>query len=109
MNQSKHGRRSWASLLGGLGLLAAAGCQSDIGGQTLPSPYWQSDDVQYFPPGSEMKLSREAAAMKAYKNEQLSAGKQPVPAVQPGPQGPVPAPGAAPGPAPGPAPADVMP
>ena len=100
MNQSKHRRRGWASLLGGLGLLAAAGaagCQSDIGGQTLPSPYWQTDDVQYFPPGPEFKLSREAAAMKAYKNEQLSAGKQPVPAVQPAAEGPAPAP------------ADVMP
>lgn len=110
MNQSKH-RRTWAGLLGGLGLLAAAGCQSDIGGQTLPSPYWQSDDVQYFPPGQEFKLSREAAAMKAYNNEQLRAGKQPVPAVQPGPPGPGPMPGQGPGPGPGPgpAPADVMP
>ena len=101
MNQSKHRRRPWTSLVGGLGLLAAAGavgCQSDIGGQTLPSPYWQADDVQYFPPGPEFKLSREAAAMKAFKNEQISAGKQPVPAVQAPPPG-----------GPGPAPADVMP
>jgi hypothetical protein len=56
----------------GLGLaacLSAAGCQSSIGGQTLPSPYYIDDDVQYFPPGTEFKLSREAAAMKAYKAE----------------------------------------
>ena len=109
MNQSKHRRRTWTSLVGGLGLMAAAGaagCQSDIGGQTLPSPYWQTDDVQYFPAGPEFKLSREAAAMKAYNNEQLKAGKQPVPVVQP-PMGP--GPGPVPGAAPGPAPADVMP
>ncbi|HEV7225523.1 MAG TPA: hypothetical protein VGN42_22650, partial [Pirellulales bacterium] len=76
MNESKNRRRPWDRLLGGLGVLAAAGamgCQSDIGGQTLPSPYWQSDDVQYFPPGPEFKLSREAAAMKSFKDEQLRA------------------------------------
>ena len=45
------------------------GCQVDIGGQTLPSPYYQSDDVQYFPPGPEFILAREAAQMQAYKAE----------------------------------------
>ena len=44
----------------------SVGCQSDYAGQTLPSPYWQKDDIQYFPPGPEFKLSREAAAMKTY-------------------------------------------
>jgi hypothetical protein len=81
-------------LLSGLGLAAAlgsSGCQMDIGGQTLPSPYWQSDDVQYFPPGPEFKLSREAAAMKAFKQDQLRAG-QPVQPVAPGAEAaPVPA------------------
>ena len=36
-------------------------------GQTLPSPWYMADDIQYFPPGPEFKLAREAAAMKAYK------------------------------------------
>lgn len=57
----------------GLGLIASAastGCQTTIGGQTLPSPYYIDDDVQYYPPATEFKLSREAAAMKAYKAEQ---------------------------------------
>ncbi len=52
----------------GLGVLAAlssVGCQVDVGGQTLPSPYYMSDDVQYFPAGPEFKLSNEAAAMRA--------------------------------------------
>lgn len=52
--------------LGGLGL---TGCQVDIGGQTLPSAYYLQDDIQYFPAGPEFKLSREAAAQKAYKKE----------------------------------------
>ncbi len=56
----------------GLGMLAAlgmTGCQVDVAGQTLPSPHYIQDDVQYFAPGSEFKLSKEAAAMKAYAAE----------------------------------------
>lgn len=115
MSVSKHHRPAWTRLLGGFGLIAAVsaiGCQSDIGGQTLPSPYWQTDDVQYFPPGPEFKLSREAAAMKSYKNEQLRAGKQPVPVV-PGemPPGMAPVPAAIPpgGIPPGAVPPDAAP
>lgn len=66
-------RRPLRMVLAGLGLLAAVsltGCQVDIGGQTLPSPYYMSDDVQYFPPGAEFKLAREAAAQKAARQEQ---------------------------------------
>jgi hypothetical protein len=66
---------SWRGLLmlaGACTLSGATGCQVDIGGQTLPSPYYQDDDVQYFPPGPEFKLSKEAAAMKAYKEEAAS-------------------------------------
>lgn len=57
--------------LGGIGLALAAlgstGCQGVYNGQTLPSPWYLYDDIQYFPPGPEFKLSREAAAQKAYK------------------------------------------
>jgi hypothetical protein len=55
------------AVLIGLTLFATiglSGCQSDIGGQTLPSPYYMSDDVQYFPHPT-FKLAREAAAQKA--------------------------------------------
>ncbi|MCL4192850.1 MAG: hypothetical protein KJZ87_14040 [Thermoguttaceae bacterium] len=60
-------------MLAGLGLLAAmglTGCQVDVGGQTLPSPYYQEDDVQYFPTGPEFRLSREAAALEAARAQQ---------------------------------------
>jgi hypothetical protein len=41
------------------------GCQVEMGGVTLPSPWYLTDDVQYYAPApSEFKLSREAAAMK---------------------------------------------
>ena len=78
-----------------LGALASMGCQSNYSGQTLPSPYYLQDDVQYFPPGPEFKLSREAAAMKTSSLKQR---------IKTGPIGPSsePAPGApAPGDLPG--------
>jgi hypothetical protein len=48
----------------------STGCTVDIGGQTLPSPEYMNDDVQYFPPGPEFKLAREAAAMQAREEEE---------------------------------------
>lgn len=66
-------RRPLRTILLGSGLLtllALTGCQVDVGGQTLPSPNYMNDDVQYFAPGSEFKLSREAAALKALAAEQ---------------------------------------
>jgi hypothetical protein len=40
------------------------GCQVEMAGQTLPSPWYLTDDVQYYAPGPEFKLAKEAAAMK---------------------------------------------
>lgn len=59
------------------GLLALAcpaltGCQMDIAGQSLPSPYYLTDDIQYYAPGPEFKLAREAAALKAQKEARIS-------------------------------------
>ena len=68
MTRLSHHTRPWRAAAACLGLVAAAcctGCQVDVGGQTLPSPYYMEDDVQYFPPGPEFKLSREAAALQA--------------------------------------------
>ncbi len=70
-----------SKLVCGLGLfaaLSATGCQVDIGGQTLPSPYYMSDDVQYFPAGPEFKLSNEAAAMRARKAAMEQSGLEQV-------------------------------
>ncbi len=46
------------------GLAPSVGCQVSVAGQTLPSPYYLYDDVQYFPAGPENKLANETAAMK---------------------------------------------
>jgi len=77
MSGSNKRRRPLRWLLAGLGLFLAlglTGCQVDIGGQTLPSPSYMSDDVQYFAPGPEFKLAREAAALKAAEQEQKLLG-----------------------------------
>lgn len=51
---------------------ALTGCQTDIVGQTLPSPHYLTDDVQYYAEGPEFKLANEAAAMKAQKEARAS-------------------------------------
>lgn len=72
----------WQSNLAGgmlalVGLLAAgsaAGCQSSVAGQTLPSAYYLRDDVQFFPAGPEEPLYRQKRAIEEYKlNQQAIA------------------------------------
>ena len=53
------------------GLLGSVGCQSQIGGQTLPSPHYMQDDVQYFAPSCDMPLQREAAAILEYNDQKM--------------------------------------
>ena len=57
-------------------MLVATGCQTTVGGQTLPSPYYLKDDVQYYPAGPEFKLSNQVQALEEYKleREKLRAG-----------------------------------
>ncbi len=55
-------------MLAAIGL--STGCQVVENGQTLPSPYYLYDDVQYFAPGPEFVLSNEAAAQKAYRAQE---------------------------------------
>ena len=59
-------------MLAGVALvtMVSTGCQVDIGGQTHPSAYYIYDDVQYFPAGSEFKLSQEAAALNEATQEE---------------------------------------
>lgn len=81
---------------GGLILLACAastGCQIDVAGQTLPSPYYLSDDVQYYAPGPEFKLANEAAALAEQRAAEIS---EPQVGVVPAPTRPLAVPGAVP-------------
>jgi len=58
------------TLVAGFCLAGATGCQVSLNGQTLPSPYYLQDDVQYFPSGPEFKLPGEAAALRAARAEE---------------------------------------
>ena len=58
------------ALVAGFCLVSSTGCQVSVNGQTLPSPYYLQDDVQYFPSGPEFKLPREAAALRAARAEE---------------------------------------
>lgn len=58
-------------LLGTWGLLSAAsGCQTTIGGQTLPSAHYLTDDIQFFPAGDEFLLPNQVRAMEEYRASQ---------------------------------------
>ena len=79
-NSISRGARQWSALAGGLLILASAastGCQVEVAGQTLPSPYHLSDDVQYYAPGHEFKLQNEASALAQQRAEEISEPQQP--------------------------------
>lgn len=75
MRRTNENSHFWRRALCGLGVgtaLGVAGCQVDIGGQTLPSAYYQDDDIQYFPAGPEFKLTNEAAAQKEFQENEAA-------------------------------------
>ncbi len=59
-----------AVLLGLLGASMLTGCQTQMGGQTLPSAFYLHDDVQYFPAGPEELLPNQQRALDEYRAEQ---------------------------------------
>jgi hypothetical protein len=81
MSKSHRNRSCWRLIAAAVLWPAAvllAGCQVEMAGQTLPSPYYLTDDVQYYAPGPEFKLAREAAAIQeqaeAVRSEAQRAG-----------------------------------
>lgn len=71
MKLNGNSRRSAAALLlCGLFATAVTGCQSTVGGQTLPSGYYLRDDVQFFPAGPKFKLTNELRAHEQYQLDQ---------------------------------------
>ncbi len=73
--------KSRGGLLAGALLLAACacstGCQIDVAGQTMPSAYHLTDDVQYYAPGPEFKLANEAAALAEQRADEISEPQEP--------------------------------
>ncbi len=72
MRNNKKFAKCYAALAIIASLTTATGCQVEVGGQTLPSAYYLTDDVEFYAPGPEFKLAREAAALKEYKEAQDS-------------------------------------
>lgn len=62
------GRTAALAVLGcGWALSSLTGCQSTVGGQTLPSASYLRDDVQYHPAGPEDQLSRLKSELENYR------------------------------------------
>jgi len=64
-------------LMTALGASGLTGCQTTVGGQTLPSGYYLRDDVQYHPAGPEFLLYNTERAYQQRQEEQDSDGDQP--------------------------------
>lgn len=62
--------RTWCAALGCLIAATSMGCQTTIGGQTLPSAWFLRDDVQYFPPGEEDLVPNLRRELKEYNVQQ---------------------------------------
>lgn len=62
-------QKAFTGLLLAGSLASTLGCQVSVAGQTLPSPYYLRDDVQYFPAGPENKLANETAQLKRAQTE----------------------------------------
>lgn len=70
LSKNRYAKSIALSLVASFCLMGATGCQVSLNGQTLPSPYYLQDDVQYFPAGPEFKLPQEAAALRAARAEE---------------------------------------
>ena len=47
--------------------MLATGCQTSVGGQTLPSAFYLEDDTQYYPAGAEFKLANQKERLDEYR------------------------------------------
>jgi hypothetical protein len=79
----------------GFALLMGTGCQTWIGGMTLPSGHYLEHPPQYFPPSPPFPLSRELASQEAVYAAPATAATG-----LPAPVPPVPAPDVPPPPVP---------
>jgi len=68
--RTSHPFLTLAFTAGALLAVACTGCQSTVGGQTLPSPNYLDDDVEFFKAGPEDKIWRQRAALDKYRAEQ---------------------------------------
>ena len=78
MNVSPKSARTLAAaavLCGGAAAsLGLTGCQASMAGQTLPSPYYLRDDVQFFPAGPEFQFPNQVQAIEEYQLRGVGGG-----------------------------------
>lgn len=67
----------WSGL--GLALLTLCGCQTNMAGMTLPSPYYLLHPPQYIPPSPPFPLPRELASQEAAAAAPLAGAPPTVP------------------------------
>lgn len=73
MNVPSTSATTFALILGGLlSFCGLCGCQTNIGGQTLPSAWYLRDDVQFFPAGPETLLPETRRAAEEYRAQQAA-------------------------------------
>ena len=78
MNVSLPLKRSAGLILGGLFISATlCGCQTTVGGQTLPSAHYLEDDIQYFPAGEEFRLPNTLRAHQEYRAARAGEDAEP--------------------------------
>ncbi len=77
MNLTNHHLKTLGVLAGCLLMGSMVGCQTTVGGQTLPSPDYLRDDIQYFPAGPEVQLPNARRAIQEYKAAQKGDDAQP--------------------------------
>ncbi len=65
------GIRKWLGILTAGLLGTAVGCQTQLGGMTLPSNDYLRQSPQYFQPAPKFKLPREAMAMEEAAKKQF--------------------------------------
>ena len=63
-----------AVIAGSAAPLALTGCQASMAGQTLPSPYYLRDDVQFFPAGPENQFPNQIQAIEEYQLRGIGGG-----------------------------------
>jgi hypothetical protein len=58
----------------GLLLVGLTGCQTWVGGMTLPSPYYMDHRPQYFRPDPDFPLEKELATQQGHDRLAIGAG-----------------------------------
>jgi hypothetical protein len=67
----------WSGL--GLALLVSTGCQTNMAGMTLPSPYYLIHPPQYIPPSPPFPLPRELAGQEVVAAAPITGAAPDVP------------------------------